>query len=94
MFQGIRAAFLIDIGGRGDYQQSEELMDEFREHGGRALNLSKCKYIKNIDFPNNLSIFGSINLPYLVTSRNYRDALRFVDYLVVSEDKLTPQSLN
>ena len=30
----------------------------------------------------------------IVTSRNYRDALRFVDYLVISEDSLSPSVVN
>jgi hypothetical protein len=30
--------------GGGAYQQIDELMEEFRDHGGRALNLSKSKW--------------------------------------------------
>ncbi len=38
LFKGVRAAFLT--GGR----ESEDLMEEFREHGGRVLNLDRCNY--------------------------------------------------
>ena len=42
----MRAAFLLDLGGEGtskSYKQSEESLNIFRELGGRALNLGKCK---------------------------------------------------
>lgn len=38
VFRGIRAAFLT--GGRDE----EDLIDMFREHGGRVLDLQKCNY--------------------------------------------------
>jgi hypothetical protein len=48
VFEGIRAAFLIGLketgADRKKREDAQELIEEFREKGGRVLDLNKCKY--------------------------------------------------
>jgi hypothetical protein len=64
IFQGIRASFLDD--------SLEEMQDQFRELGGRVLNLERGKDAKLITL--------------LVDSDNYRNALRWCDYIILDEE--------
>ncbi|TNV83947.1 hypothetical protein FGO68_gene83 [Halteria grandinella] len=73
VFRGIRALFLNDLlsrGGRHSNEQAEEVMRQFRDHGGRTLNVGK------------------------IDSKNYMDALKWVDYLVIDDNKLSQRSMD
>lgn len=66
LFQGIRAAFLDE--------SLEEMQYQFRDMGGRVLNLErgKSKWIPNYK--------------YIVDEDNYRSALKWCDYIILDEE--------